>query len=625
MKHAHIRKLLAVYRDLNDADRLTVDEHIQGCPACSELQTSYRATDRDLAALADPRPDERLRREFYVNTGIRRQPGDAPAKSSHWLTRLPVLTGQILELAMLVLLIAVLSFLLGNWFQSTVIPSVSISSTSGLPTSLSVIETDLSADPVLVTTPTGGQATKTDAINSQRASDELNPDRMSEAKSPVAPTTLTLSAAPSTQETFALVTARAEGGEEEGRIYIVQKDDSLWKLAEKYLGDGRRFGEILEATQAKRTEDPSFALIEDPSRILPGSKLWIPTAVMPPTQAEASGVPTPISAPVKEPSPAQVGPGGHIAFSFWNDHPDRCTYEINIIDVAACLSSPQSCQATRRIFSLNNVSEPAMAPAGDRLAFRGWGKPPTEDSPYLDCAPPLEARYLANTTLDGTELRGTGGFWEDSHPDWSPDGQRLLFDSQRHEDRISRIFLISADGSNERDLRITGQHPSWAGDNERFVFRGCDLTGNRCGLWLAYATPAMPWEPGANLIQPIVQDEQAAHPDWSPVSDQVVYQSPLSGSWNLYVVSAEALEQNGNSPLQLTDDPGTEGLPTWSPDGNWIAYLSDVGGNWGIWIIRANGSERHLLFNFDGGNFTPQPVEPYGQRDWVDEQISWAR
>jgi hypothetical protein len=618
MKHAHIQELLAVYRDLDDADRFAVDEHIQGCPACSELQMSYRAMDRDLAKLTDPRPNERLRREFYVATGIRSQPVTGPTKASRWLTRLPALTGQILELAMLVLLIASLSFMLRNWFQSTVIPSRSIFSTSGLPTGLRATE----ADSVPVA-PAEGQATETDATSSRRASDELDLDRRSGAQSPVAPTRLTLSTAPSTQEAFVLGTEGAEGGEE-GRVYIVQKDDSLWKLAEKYLGDGRRFGEILEATQAKRAEDPSFALIGDPSRIVPGSKLWIPTAGIPPTQAEASEVPTPVSAPAKEPSPTQAGPGGHIAFSFWNDHPARCTYEINIIDVGACLSSPQSCQATRRIFSLNNVSEPALAPGGDRLAFRGWGKPPTEDSPYLNCAPPLEARYLANTTLGGTELRGTGGFWEDSHPDWSPDGQQLLFDSQRHEDRISRIFLINADGSNERDLRIAGQHPSWAHDNQRFVYRGCDFAGNRCGLWLAYATPTKAWEPGANLIEAVVQDEHAAHPDWSPVSDQIIYQSPSSGSWDVYVVTAETPDQNGNSPLQLTDDPGIEGLPAWSPDGNWIAYLSDVGGNWGIWIIRADRSERHLLFTFDGGNFTPQPVEPYGHRDWVDEQISWA-
>jgi Tol biopolymer transport system component len=76
----------------------------------------------------------------------------------------------------------------------------------------------------------------------------------------------------------------------------------------------------------------------------------------------------------------------------------------------------------------------------------------------------------------------------------------------------------------------------------------------------------------------------------------------------------------------LTADPGIEGLPAWSPDGQWIAFLSDAGGNWGIWIIRSDGSEQRHLFSYDGGGYTlPVAAEPYGQRDWIDEQISWAR
>ncbi|NJN98249.1 MAG: hypothetical protein HC875_31250 [Anaerolineales bacterium] len=303
--------------------------------------------------------------------------------------------------------------------------------------------------------------------------------------------------------------------EGDGQAYIIQADDTLWKVAEKYLGDGNRFTEIVTATNAKNATDVSFLLIQDPGVIVSGAKLWIPAAGASPTVAQ------PVQSAVPAATPQTSGPTGHIAFSFWNNSPERCTYEINIIDVPACLKDGAACQANRRVFVPNNVSEPALSPDGTRLAFRGWGEPPTEDNPYADCAKPLPARYLANTTLDGTEQRGMGGFWEDSHPDWSPDGKRLLFDTGRNGDDIIRILLINADGSGEEDLRIAGQQPSWASDNERFVYRGCDVSGNRCGLWLAKAIPAKAWETGFNMLGPVLPEPEAAHPIGRPPASKL--------------------------------------------------------------------------------------------------------
>jgi Tol biopolymer transport system component len=319
-------------------------------------------------------------------------------------------------------------------------------------------------------------------------------------------------------------------------------------------------------------------------------------------------------------------PGGHIAFSFWNRAADRCTYEINVIDVAACLAGQAECQAKRLVFPLNNVSEPALSPTGDLIEFRGWGDPASTDSPFINCAPALKARHLVNTALDGTSLRGTGSFWEDAHPNWSPDGNRILFDSSRNGDYITRIYVVNADGTNEGELRIAGQHPSWAPDSQRFVYRGCDLTGNRCGLWMAQASPVLSWDTGKNLIGPIVLDEEASHPDWSPVSDEIVYQTPAGASWDLMLANAQPLSDTAdNKPRVLLTSAALAGLPSWSPDGQWVAYVSNVDGDWGIWIIRRDGSESHLLFTFDGGTYA-LPVEwaPYGTRDWLDEQISWS-
>ncbi|MDH4137957.1 MAG: hypothetical protein OEW09_14745, partial [Anaerolineae bacterium] len=41
----------------------------------------------------------------------------------------------------------------------------------------------------------------------------------------------------------------------QGESYTVQKDDSLWLVAEKYLGNGAAYPAIMDATNKKATED----------------------------------------------------------------------------------------------------------------------------------------------------------------------------------------------------------------------------------------------------------------------------------------------------------------------------------------------------------------------------------
>jgi flagellar motor switch/type III secretory pathway protein FliN len=62
----------------------------------------------------------------------------------------------------------------------------------------------------------------------------------------------------------------------EGQAYIVQADDWLSKLADKFYGDMFAYPAIVEATNAKATQDDSFIVIDNPDLIEIGQQLWIP-------------------------------------------------------------------------------------------------------------------------------------------------------------------------------------------------------------------------------------------------------------------------------------------------------------------------------------------------------------
>jgi hypothetical protein len=73
------------------------------------------------------------------------------------------------------------------------------------------------------------------------------------------------------------VQAAGPPGQGEGQEYVIQADDWLSKLAEKYLGDATLWSWIVEATNARATVDPRLDYIENPNVIYAGQIVFIPT------------------------------------------------------------------------------------------------------------------------------------------------------------------------------------------------------------------------------------------------------------------------------------------------------------------------------------------------------------
>jgi hypothetical protein len=380
-----------------------------------------------------------------------------------------------------------------------------------------------------------------------------------------------------------------------GQAYYVQLNDTYWKLAEKYFGDGSRYPQIIAATAARRATDHSFADIRNQTTLQPGWKLWIPELEMRASPPAAAAPPLETLTPMPDNRAMEEEPTGRIAFAFYDPARSGKVLEINIIN-------PDG--SGRYIFPLENVSEPALSPDGTKIAFRSWGS-------YENL------RSLAVANLDGSGVKTIGGFWEDASPDWSFEGKRLAFASQREGDRRWRMYIANPDGSNEHTLRradranLFGEEPTWSPDNQTVAYRGCDPTGNRCGLW------AMS-EDGV-IFNLLIEDAQAAAPAWSPRGDKIAFMSARSGDWDIYTIGVD-----GTGLAKVTREPAIDGLPAWSPDGKWLAFLSNRDGDWGIYSVRPDGSGLRRVFAFNGGNFSPPTQDVFESYSWINEQISWA-
>jgi phosphonate transport system substrate-binding protein len=77
---------------------------------------------------------------------------------------------------------------------------------------------------------------------------------------------------------FVPIAAAAPPAQAKGQDYTVVKDDSLSKLADKYLGSLLAYPAIVELTNQKAATDASYAKILNPNLIEPGWKLYIPGA-----------------------------------------------------------------------------------------------------------------------------------------------------------------------------------------------------------------------------------------------------------------------------------------------------------------------------------------------------------
>jgi len=194
--------------------------------------------------------------------------------------------------------------------------------------------------------------------------------------------------------------------------------------------------------------------------------------------------------------------------------------------------------------------------------------------------------------------------WDwDGHPCWSPDGRRIVFQSERdNTDANGEICIIDADGSNlTRLTHYDGKDraPSWSPDGMRIVFQ-TDRDGNDeiCAM-------AVDGSGVVNLTEHAAYDGE---PSWSPDGSRIAFNSHRDGDWEIY-----AMDADGSGPVNLSAHPGFDYKPSWSPEGSRIAFYSYREDNLDIYTMDANGSNVARLTDHPADDLQPS-WSPDGRR-----------
>jgi TolB protein len=252
------------------------------------------------------------------------------------------------------------------------------------------------------------------------------------------------------------------------------------------------------------------------------------------------------------------------------------------------------------------------------IAFQRFIDPQDEESTqiFTVARPGAKPRKL---TSGGTAVNA----------DYSPDGERIVFERRYGGRSPDSLFTMGSDGSSQTRLPTTcaaptclgDSAPAWSSDGNRLVFErafGPIVKDTAAGLDLVIADADGSNEQVILHYRSLEAQGQEPHDaQWSPDGTRIAVMilntkaKPRNAS-AIYVLDADGSGLHRVTPIRLN-----AGNPDWSPDGTRIAFNSFSGGPRPpeIYTVRPDGSSLRRIRREPKNSYSFDPVwSPDGGR-----------
>ncbi len=203
-----------------------------------------------------------------------------------------------------------------------------------------------------------------------------------------------------------------------------------------------------------------------------------------------------------------------------------------------------------------------------------------------------------------TNLTSTRGY--DAEGDYSPDGKRIVFASNRaaYDHELSKddaerlkidkqyfmdIYTMNSDGTDVKRLTdVPGYDggPFFNKDGTKICWRRFTPKGDQAEVWIMNAD-------GSGQHQVTKLGAMSWAPYFHPSGEYLIFTTNLQGfaNFELYIVDVDGKHE----PVRVTYTDGFDGLPVFSPDGKKLSWSSGRTANSQTQIFMADWSHDHAL------------------------------